>query len=145
MKFILNQVKPFIDSIYRTLKGPENTAVGGASLGALISFMLGWNYPEVFSMVICMSSALKIDQIDYVKKVNDYQGPLKNLKFYFDVGADSLDLWLKPGTLEMINSLQNKGYKMERDILWFEDAKGFHGEASWAKRVWRPLLFLFGR
>ena len=48
MRFVVKTVKPFIDYAYRTLKDPENTAVGGSSLGALISFMLGWNYPDVF-------------------------------------------------------------------------------------------------
>lgn len=107
--------------------------------------MLAWNYPDVFSMVICMSPALKIDHIDYVKNVNDYNGPIKNLKFYFDAGTDSLDSCLKTGTLEMIETLESKGYKMGRDILWFEDPTGYHSEASWARRVLRPLLFFFGK
>jgi len=145
MKFLVSKVKPFIDSTYRTLKEPENTVIGGASLGALISFMLAWNYPDIFSMVICMSPALKIDHIDYVKNVNDYKGPIKNLKFYFDAGTDSLDSRLKIGTLKMIKTLESKGYKMGRDILWFEDPAGYHSEASWAERVLRPLHFFFGK
>ena len=145
MKFMINKVKPFIDSVYRTLTGSENTAVGGSSLGALISFMLVWNYPEVFSKVICMSPALKILNIDYVKNVREYGGPLKNVKFYFDVGTDSIDSRLKTGTLEMIKALKSKGYKMGKDILWYEDLKGTHNEASWGQRVRRPLLFFFGR
>lgn len=145
MNFIIAKVKPLIDSVYRTLPGPENTAVGGSSLGGLISFMLVWNHPDIFSMAICISSALKINKLDYVKTVKEYSGPHRNIKFYFDAGSDSLDSKLKPGILEMINALKNKGYKPGSDILWYEDKEGKHNEVSWAKRVYRPLLFFFGK
>ncbi len=143
MNFIVRKVKPFIDSVYRTLKDPENTAVGGSSLGALISFMLGWNYPGIFSKVMCISPALKYKYIDYVDDVEAYNGIHKNLKFYFDWGGNSLDSLLAPGTKEMINALEEKGYREGKDILWYEDKEGQHNEASWAKRVWRPLEFFF--
>lgn len=145
MRFVVNKVKPFIDSAYRTLSDAENTAVGGSSLGALITFMLGWNYPHVFSKVICMSPALKISKINYVKNVEQYTGPRKNLKFYFDAGSGSLDSLLIPGTVEMINALEKQGYEYGVDILWYVDKQGKHNEASWSKRIWRPLLFFFGR
>jgi enterochelin esterase-like enzyme len=144
MKFVINKVKPFIDSTYRTMKNPENTAIGGSSLGGLISFMLAWNYPDIFSMAMCVSPALKIFKIDYVDNVINYNGIHKNLKFYFDSGTNSLDSLMVPGTLEMISALKDKGYKMGKDILWYEDTTGSHNEASWARRVWRPLLFFFG-
>ncbi len=145
MNFIVTKVKPFIDSVYRTLKGPEYNAVGGSSLGALISFMLGWNYPGIFSKVICISPALKYKYIDYVDDVEKYDGVRKNLKFYFDWGGNSLDSLLAPGTKEMINTLEEKGYREGKDILWYEDPQGLHNEASWARRIWRPLEFFFGR
>ncbi len=145
MNFVIKKVKPFIDSTYRTLPGPENTAVGGSSLGGLISFMLAWNYPDIFSKTLCMSSAVKINKIDYVKNVKAYEGKRKNLKFYFDAGADSLDSKLKPGIIEMINALKVQGYKAGKDFLWYQDKRGKHNEASWAKRVHLPLLFFFGK
>jgi enterochelin esterase-like enzyme len=145
MKFIVNKVKPFIDTTYRTLPDPMNTAVGGSSQGALISFMLGWNYPDVFSKVICMSPALKISSINYVKNVEMYKGQRKNLKFYFDAGQSSLDSLLIPGTQDMIKALEEQGYKKGVDILWYIDKDGEHNEVSWGKRIWRPLLWFFSK
>lgn len=145
MKFVVGKVKPMIDSSYRTLVGPESTAVGGSSLGGLISFMLAWNYPDVFSMAMCVSPALKIYDINYVDNVNGYSGPSKHLKFYFDSGIKSIDSLLVPGVKEMIRALQAKGYETGKDILWYEDTLGEHNEGSWAARAWRPLLFFFGR
>lgn len=145
MNFIVEKVKPFIDSIYRTLPGPENNIIGGSSLGGLISFIVPWIYPDIFSTGICMSAALKINSIDYVKNVEEYTGQHKNARFYFDIGSDSLDLKLKPGILDMVSVLQDKGYKLGKDIFWYFDKNGKHNEASWGKRFKLPLLFFFGK
>ncbi len=145
MKFVVEKVKPLIDSSYRTLTDPGSTAVGGSSLGGLISFMLAWNYPEVFSMVMCVSPALKVYNFDYVDNVIDYKGPRKKLKFYFDAGISSRDSLLVPGVREMVQVLKEKGYKKGKDIMLYEDEYGEHNESSWAARAWRPLLFFFGR
>ncbi len=145
MKFVVQKVKPLIDSTYRTLTDRGNTAVGGSSLGGLISFMLAWNYPDVFSMAMCVSPALKIYNINYVDNVKEYAGPRKDLKFYFDAGLHSIDSLLVPGVIEMIKALESKGYKKGRDIMFYEDKHGEHNESSWAARAWRPLLFFFGR
>src|SRR5438270_7130098 len=47
-KMIVNEVKPFIEKTYRTLPGGENTAMGGSSLGGLVTLHLGIKYPNVF-------------------------------------------------------------------------------------------------
>ncbi len=145
MKFVVEVVKPLIDSSYHTITGPASTAAGGSSLGGLISFMLAWNYPEVFSMAMCVSPALKVYNFNYVDNVIDYKGPRKNLKFYFDVGVKSIDSLLVPGVKEIILALKEKGYEKGKDIIFYEDSLGEHNETSWSARAWRPLLFFFGR
>ena len=50
-KFLIEEVKPLIDSKYRTLKSKKNTAIMGSSLGGLISFYLGLHYPNVFGKI----------------------------------------------------------------------------------------------
>ncbi len=145
MKFVVDKVKPLIDSSYRTLSGPSNTAAGGSSLGGLISFMLAWNYPGVFSMAMCVSPAFKVYNYNYVDNVEDYDGPHKDLRFYFDMGIHSLDSLLVPGVHEMIKALETKGYKTGKDIMLYEDDNGEHNESSWAARIWRPLLYFFGK
>jgi predicted alpha/beta superfamily hydrolase len=145
MNFVVGKIKPLIDSAYRTLTGPLNTAVGGSSLGGLISFMLAWNYPDIFSMAMCVSPALKIYNYDYVDNVESYTGPQKDLKFYFDMGMHSKDSLLVSGVNAMIKVLVDKGYEIGKDIMLYEDEHGEHNEISWAARVWRPLLFFFGK
>ncbi len=145
MRFVIEKVKPLMDSSYRTIPDRASTAVGGSSLGGLISFMLAWNYPEVFSMAMCVSPALNVYDFNYVDNVKDYSGPRKNIKFYFDCGMNSLDSLLVPGVTEMVQTLEIRGYEEGKDIMWYKDENGEHNESSWAARAWRPLLFFFSR
>ena len=54
MKFVVTVVKPFIDQAYRTLPDRKNTAIGGLSMGGLISFMLLWEYNDIFAKATCI-------------------------------------------------------------------------------------------
>ncbi len=56
-QFVVDKLKPFIDSTYRTIPDRENTFVGGSSSGGTISFMLLWEYPNIFSKAACFSPA----------------------------------------------------------------------------------------
>src|SRR6185369_11926137 len=54
-RFVVESLKPFIDNSFRTLGDPANTAVMGSSLGGVVSFYLGWQYPQVFGNAACLS------------------------------------------------------------------------------------------
>ena len=93
----MKKLKPLIDKKYRTLPDRENTAVAGSSMGGLISFMLAWEYPDVFSKAACLSPALLIDNYNYVKTVKSYKGGMKPVKIYLDIGGVGLEEKLQPG------------------------------------------------
>ena len=144
LQFIIEELKPFIDANYRTFPDEDNTAVIGSSLGGLISLILVWEYPEVFSKAACVSSAFKIDRYDYVTEIKNYSGEKKPVKIYIDNGGVGIEEVLQPGIDEIISSLENFGYNRGEDYYWFKAEDSEHGEKDWAKRVWRALVFLFG-
>ena len=143
MNLIVEKIKPFIDSLYRTLPDKENTAVGGSSMGGLISMMCAWEYPNVFSKAACFSPAFKIADIDYVKNVLEYSGEKKDITLYIDNGGVDLDARLLPGVDDMVNALKQKGFEENKDLFVYIDKTATHNEAAWAKRVWRPLKIFF--
>lgn len=145
MKLIVEKIKPFIDQNYRTLSNAKNTAIGGSSMGGLISMICAWEYPNVFSKAACFSPAFKINDIDYVRVVKNYSGEKKNLLIYIDNGGKGLESLLQPGVDSMIDALEQKGFKMNNDLFLFVDEQAEHNEAAWAKRIWRPLKLFFGR
>ncbi|MCZ7611033.1 MAG: alpha/beta hydrolase-fold protein [Ignavibacterium sp.] len=143
MNFIVGELKPFIDSTYRTLDNRKNTAICGSSLGGLASFMLVWEYDSLFSKAACLSPAFKIDQFDYVTLVENYSGAKKDIKFYIYNGGKGVDEKLQQGIDEMLKALLNLGYETKKDILFTKDNEAEHSESAWAKRVPEMLRFLF--
>lgn len=145
MEFVVHSVKPLIDREYRTKPGAKHTLTGGSSAGGIMAFMLAWEYPQVFSKAICMSPAFKIMHIDYVKEVQAYSGKKKKLRFYIDNGGIDLEARLQPGIDEMLEALQQKGYRNGKDYTWVLDKNALHNEAAWAKRMPGALLFMLGK
>ncbi len=143
MEFMVRKLKPFIDSAYRTKRDAKSTWVGGSSMGGLISFMLAWEYPKVFSKAICMSPAFKISSIDYVKVVNQSTRKSNGQSFYIDNGGVGLESQLQPGIDEMIKALKAKGFRQNKDYFLIIDPEAKHFESAWAERFPEALLMLY--
>jgi enterochelin esterase-like enzyme len=56
LKFLVEELKPFIDSAYKTNGGQAHTFVAGSSMGGLISMYAICEYPEVFGGAACLST-----------------------------------------------------------------------------------------
>jgi enterochelin esterase-like enzyme len=145
MKGIVEKIKPYIDSKYKTLRDRKNTAVCGASLGGLISIMCAWEYPHVFSKAACFSPAFKIYDIDYVKNVLKYSSKKKDITFYIYNGGIDLEERLQPGVHAMINALKQKGFKEGKNLFVDIEKSAKHNEADWSRKVWRLLKIFFGK
>lgn len=143
INFIIEELKPFIDMTYRTLPDCNNTSVCGSSSGGLISFIMGWEYPDVFSKSACFSPAFKISNIDYIAPVKNYMGAKKNLNIFIYNGGIGLEEQLQPGIDEMILVLKDKGFIENQDLLFIKDSSAEHNESAWAKYVYRFLEFFF--
>ena len=136
---IVEEVKPFIDARFRTLTGPAETGVMGASLGGVVSFYMAWEWPEVFGRAACLSStfAWRDDLIERVLRE-----PKRDLKIYLDSGwpGDNYEV-----TLSMSMALVERGYQFGRDFLHFVFPNATHGEASWASRLHLPFQLFSGK
>lgn len=143
ISFILNKLKPFIDSTYRTLAESKNTAIGGSSSAGLISFLMVWEHPDIFSKAICFSPAFKIDDIDYVSEVQKYTGASKKISVYIYNGGMGLEVKLQPGIDEMIEVLEEKGFIENREYFITRDKLAEHNETAWAKQIAKALKSIF--
>lgn len=144
MNFIVDSLKPFIDRNYRTKPDRQNTANGGGSLGGLISFILAWQYSEIFSKAFCFSPAFKIDRYNFVDNVLSYSGKKKEINLFICNGDDELDTRLQTGVDEMLNALTKNGYKERTDFYYVKAKNSQHGERDWSKNIPRALIYLFG-
>jgi predicted alpha/beta superfamily hydrolase len=57
LEFLAKVVKPFVDANYRTLPGRDHAAVGGSSMGGLMSHYAIHKYPQLFGKAIVFSPA----------------------------------------------------------------------------------------
>jgi predicted alpha/beta superfamily hydrolase len=145
MNFIIHVLKPFIDRTYRTLPDRQHTAVMGSSMGGLISFYLVWLHPEVFYQAACLSASFLWKNGDSLHMVKDDNGTKKDIRIYFDNGSIGGEGQMTPYYKMMRDLLVAKGFTLGEDLEYFYDEGADHSERAWAKRVWRPVKFMFGK
>ncbi len=139
-KFLIEDLKAFVDSKYKSLTDNKNTAIMGSSMGGLASFLIAWKHPEVFSMAGCLSSSFYYNDDKVFKMLEEYKETKKQIKFYIDHGEDGLVRGQK-----MFCKLTQMGYVIGTDLDYFYAHGAEHNESEWAKRLERPLLFFFGK
>ena len=146
-RFIVNELKRFIDKNYRTLPFRETTAVVGSSLGGLISFYLGLYYPHVFSKIGIMSPSLWWGNGIVFKHVKDMA---PNLQIWLDMGTNEFDEEDPDpeenirNTRKLRGKLIDLGYVEGDNLGYFEHEGATHNEWYWAERLHLTLLFFFG-
>jgi hypothetical protein len=148
LKFIVNELKPFIDSTFSTYTDQQSTYIGGSSMGGLISWYAVCEYPQVFSGAACLSTHWAENSVDslilpdaYRKYLSDHLPSPSNHKFYFDHGTLGLDTNYAKHQILMDTIMKFKGYNSKNWIskIFVGDT---HSEADWSKRLNFPLEFL---
>ncbi|HKO00705.1 MAG TPA: alpha/beta hydrolase-fold protein, partial [Thermoanaerobaculia bacterium] len=137
-QMLLEELKPVIDATYRTLI--DHTAVGGSSLGGLVSMHLLLMHPDVFHGGIVMSPSVWWDNRAILKEVDRYAAP-QHPRIWLDIGGregrEAID-----GARALRDRLRAKGWN-DHTLRYFEDRRADHSERSWGARVRKALEFLF--
>jgi predicted alpha/beta superfamily hydrolase len=150
LKFIVEELKPFIDSSYSTYKDVQHTFIGGSSMGGLISMYAICEYPTVFGGAFCMSThwpgifSMQDNPIPaaFYNYLGSHLPNPKNHKLYFDHGTTTLDSLYAPLQQQVDSVMRKKGYN-ERSWITLQFIGADHSEKSWNKRLDQPLQFLF--
>ena len=140
-KFLLEEVKPFIEREYRTLSGPPQTGIGGSSLGGLVSLYLGLKHSAIFGKIAALSPSVWWNQHvihRFAKAIPVDRRPR---------------IWLDIGTREgprIVGDVENfrdvllaKGWQLEQDLHYERVEGAEHNELAWAQRVGPFLRFLY--
>ena len=140
-RFLIKELKPFIDAHYRTRPGPEDTGLGGSSMGGLVTLSLGLWFPRVFTrLAVCSPSAWWDDGVLY-KMVDALKRKL-DLKIWLDMGTAEPG-WGRARILR--DCLLEKGWRADQDLRYLEVPGAHHTESAWAARFDQVLKFLFPR
>jgi predicted alpha/beta superfamily hydrolase len=140
-RLLIEELKPVIDRTYRTLPNAENTAVGGSSLGGLISLYLGFAHPEVFGKIAVMSPSLWWDHRSIFNAITQ-QATKPKLRIWLDMGTGEGARHLRDADM-LERFLLNRGWKSGVDLAYVKIAGAVHDENAWSDRFGDVLRFLF--
>src|SRR5437660_11618924 len=136
-RMLVEELKPFIEARYRTLRDAHHTGLGGSSLGGLATLYLGFTHPEVFGKVAVLSPSVWWDNKAILKIIQKTQ-PKPRLKIWLSMGTEESKTGVRDANL-LDQALVARGWR-EGDDLHYEVIPGAkHEEAAWADRV-EPVL-----
>ncbi len=149
LKFLVEELKPYIDSHYSTNTGRESTFVAGSSMGGLISWYAICEYPEVFGGAACLSThwpgTFSVENnpipqafIDYLKA--NLPDPASH-KIYFDFGTETLDALYEPFQIMVDDVMLENGWTAKNWMSRKFQGED-HSERAWQKRLDIPVTFL---
>jgi predicted alpha/beta superfamily hydrolase len=157
LRFLVDTVKPLIDTDFRTLPDAANTGIAGSSMGGLISLYALLTYPDVFSFCGAFSPAYWFGNSGLVRTVSELA--TGKGRIYMDIGtsegyifagipdpftvhtADPDQAYLD-GVRALRDGLIARGYQLGGNLHYVEEEGAIHQESAWAKRLPNALRFL---
>ena len=147
IKFVAEEVKPFIDRTYRTKADREHTGVAGSSLGATISLEIARAYPEKFGLVGALSPAAWWNNGEMLGRFEADTAWMKGKKFWVDIGTNEGNAEQKQAYVDSARRigalLKQAGLAESRDYHFKVIDGAEHNEKAWSARFGDVLMFLF--
>jgi enterochelin esterase-like enzyme len=167
---VAESIKPFIDRSYPTLPESGTTMIVGSSHGGLAAFYMANRRPDAFGYAGALSPSFWVgvddaERYPFIKPVphqilkdslllesvkETLADTLRRPKLYLDWGLvrtgglhnESIEERATARGREMVELLQQEyGYKIDHDLIVYEDPDGEHNERSWARRMPGVLEF----
>ncbi len=150
LRFLVTQVKPFIDSAYSVYTDKKHTFVAGSSMGGLISMYAITQYPDIFGGAACISthwigmndSPENPIPLAFAQYIKESLPKLDGNKIYFDYGDRTLDASYPPHQKRVDEIMKSYPSNLWKTV--FFPGKD-HSEKSWRERVHVWLEFLLGK
>lgn len=136
MEWLTKEFKPMMDKRYPTLPGRANTAIGGSSMGGLMSLYALLQYNDTFSRAAALSPSIWVAP----DKLAGLVGRAKlepGTVLYMDYGSREMGNHdgMRCGFAEMCSKVLTRGIHLTSRIV----PGGTHSEASWEKQL--PFVF----
>lgn len=144
LRFLVDELKPFIDRQYRTLPGRDDTVVMGSSMGGLISLYAIAEYPGIYGAAGSVSTHWPAGDGAMVGWFTAHLPDPRTHRLYFDHGTATLDATYAPYQSRMDAALHAAGYEPGRAWVTRRFEGAAHHERAWRARVEVPLRFLLG-
>ena len=136
---VIHELMPWIADNYRVRRDRNATAMGGSSLGGLVTLYLGLQHAQHFGKLALMSPSVWWNHKSILSYLNEHAPQIWDRpRIWLDVG-DSEGFRTVRDTEHLARRLKANGWR-PGEMMHFEKVRGgTHDEASWATRV-RPML-----
>ena len=149
LKFLVEELKPYIDTSFHVNTDREHTAIMGSSMGGLISWYAAMEYPNTFGTALCLSTHWPGI---FTNENNPIPGAFRsyieanldttiNTRFYFDTGTAELDSLYLEHQLKVDSIFNAKGFTEANYYSKVFEGAG-HNEDYWRSRLEYPFRFL---
>lgn len=142
LRFLVEEVKPFVDQTYRTQPRRAHTFLMGSSMGGLISLYGVCEYTAVFGAAACLSTHWPAGDGVVLQYLESHLPAPSRHRFYFDYGTEGLDAAYEPFQQQADRLFQARGYRPGQDFMSRKFPGAGHAEKFWRDRVYIPLHFL---
>ncbi len=145
MRWLVEELKPYIDANYPTRPDRVNTAIGGSSMGGLMSLYSIVAHSDVFGKAACLSPSVNICMPQLLADLRKADLPGAT-RVYISWGEEEgrgrrgLARYTA-NCLEVAHVLSQRGAEV---WPWLQ-LGGTHSEGAWAQQVPQYTKFLFGR
>ncbi len=132
MEWMVEQLKPYIDSTYRTMSDRKHTYIAGSSMGGLMALYALCEYNHVFSRAAALSPSLWVDPQGIVDMV--YHANMKmDSVLYMDYGENEMKR--RKGMHRAYGSIMNQLYKKRILLTSRLIPNGEHTESNWERQL----------
>ncbi|MGA2391419.1 MAG: alpha/beta hydrolase-fold protein [Candidatus Sulfotelmatobacter sp.] len=144
--FLMKEVMPFVESTYRIAPGPENTGLGGSSLGALIALYTAIARPGVIGKLLLESPSLWVASRQAIKDSR----VVRIWPERIFLAAGTAEASTPERSRSVVDDVRELAAILRRAVLSEKRLRmvikdgASHTEAAWAERFPEALQFLFG-
>jgi enterochelin esterase-like enzyme len=145
--FLTKEVMRFIGRNYRAASGPENTGLGGSSLGGLIALYTAIVRPGLIGRLLLESPSLWASNRQAIKDSREAKLWPERVSLGVgttEVGRKDRDRSVVDDVRELGGILRRAGLNEKRLRLAIDEGAP-HNESAWARRFPEALAFLFGK
>ena len=141
--WLIDVVKPYIDKTYRTWAHREATAMGGSSMGGMITLYAAIKYNNVFSKFAAVSPAISMAMPNFIKDI-EFASIHPDTRLLFSWGTEewtsrNWEATMQRNIMRLEKTLQIKQPNIRTYRLRQEG--GGHNEASWEREL--PIIIPF--
>jgi predicted alpha/beta superfamily hydrolase len=144
--FLIKEVMPFVENIYRVATSPENTGLGGSSLGALIALYTAISRPGVIGRLLLESPSLWASNRQIIKEsrsVRIWPEKIFLAAGTAEAGSPERSRTVVDDVRELAAIMRRAVLSESRLRMIIKDGAS-HTESAWGERFPEALQFLFG-